>query len=73
MERGRSRPTKALFGYSQYTWIEWDWKKIKKKFDLFGIQTHPIHLIHMDWELTEQALNEALGNMKIKMEGGTSF
>jgi hypothetical protein len=56
-------PTKVLFGYSQYIWIGWDWKKIKKKFDLFGIQTHPILLNlyelranRMDWELTEQAL-----------------
>jgi hypothetical protein len=36
-------PTQALFGYSQYIWIGWGWKKIKK-FDLFRIQTHPISL-----------------------------
>jgi hypothetical protein len=35
---------KTLFGYSQYTWIGWDRKKILKKFDLFGIQIHLIPL-----------------------------
>jgi hypothetical protein len=31
--------------------IHMDWmglEKIEKKFNLFGIQTHPIHSIHMD-------------------------
>jgi hypothetical protein len=47
---------KALFGYSQYTWIEWDWKKL---ISLTCLRFKPIqfHSIHMDWELTEQALN----------------
>jgi hypothetical protein len=48
---------KALYGYSQYTWIGWDWKK-KSKISLTCLEFKPIqsYSIHMDWELTEQVL-----------------
>jgi hypothetical protein len=32
---------KGLFGYFYPMWIGWDWKKIVKDFDLFGIEIHP--------------------------------
>jgi hypothetical protein len=50
-------PYKALFGYSQYTWIGWDWKKFLRSLTYLGFKPIQSHSIHMDWELTEQALN----------------
>jgi hypothetical protein len=47
---------KALFGYSQYTWIGWDWKKFLRSLTCLGFKLIQSHSIHMDWELTEQAL-----------------
>jgi hypothetical protein len=59
-ERMRLAPTrnsKGLFGYSQYTWIGWDWKKLRRSLTYLGFKPIQSHSIHMDWELTEQALN----------------
>jgi hypothetical protein len=47
---------KGLFGYSQYTWIGWDWKKLRRSLTCLGFKPIQSHSIHMDWELTEQAL-----------------
>jgi hypothetical protein len=47
---------KTLFGYSQYTWIGWDWKKLRRRLTCLSFKPIQSHSIHMDWELTEQAL-----------------
>jgi hypothetical protein len=49
-------PTTGLFGYSQNTWIGWDWKKMRRGLTCLGFKPIQSHSIHMDWELTEQAL-----------------
>jgi hypothetical protein len=48
----------GLFGYSQYTWIGWDWKKLWRSLSCLGFKPIQSRSIHMDWELTEQALTE---------------
>jgi hypothetical protein len=50
-------PPQGLFGYSQYTWIGWDWKKLRRSLTCLGFKPIQSHSIHMDWELTEQALS----------------
>jgi hypothetical protein len=50
--------SKGLFDYSQYnTWIECDWKKLRRSLICLGFKLIKSRAIHMDWELTEQALN----------------
>jgi hypothetical protein len=49
-------PAQGLFGYSQYTWIGWDWKKLWRSLSCLGFKPIQSRSIHMDWELTEQAL-----------------
>jgi hypothetical protein len=46
---------RMMFGYSHYTWIGYDWKKLIR---LTYLKFKPIqfHLIHIEWELTEQVL-----------------
>jgi hypothetical protein len=39
---------KALFGYSQYTWIGWDWKKFLRSLTCLGFKPIQSHSIHMD-------------------------
>jgi hypothetical protein len=41
-------PAKALFGYSQYTWIGWDWKKFLRNLTCLGFKPIQSHSIHMD-------------------------
>jgi hypothetical protein len=38
----------ALFGYSQYTWIGWDWKKFLRSLTCLGFKPIQSHSIHMD-------------------------
>jgi hypothetical protein len=40
--------TKVLFGYSQYTWIGWDWKKFLRSLTCLGFKPIQSHSIHMD-------------------------
>jgi hypothetical protein len=40
-------PCKSLFGYSQYTWIGWDWKKLRS-LTCLGFKPIQSHSIHMD-------------------------
>jgi hypothetical protein len=44
----RSSPTKALFGYSHYIWIGWDWKKLRRDLTCLGFKPTQSHSIHMD-------------------------
>jgi hypothetical protein len=37
-----------LFGYSQYTWIGWDWKKFLRSLTCLGFKLIQSHSIHMD-------------------------
>jgi hypothetical protein len=41
-------PAKGLFGYSQYTWIGWDWKKLRRSLTCLGFKPIQSHSIHMD-------------------------
>jgi hypothetical protein len=41
-------PIKALFGYSQCTWIGWDWKKIRRSLTCLGFKPIQSRSIHMD-------------------------
>jgi hypothetical protein len=41
-------PYKALFGYSQYKWIGWDWKKFLRSLTCLGFKLIQSHSIHMD-------------------------
>jgi hypothetical protein len=43
-----SLPLKALFGYSQYTWIGWDWKKFLRILTCLRFKPIQSHSIHMD-------------------------
>jgi hypothetical protein len=48
--------TLDLVGYSYYTWMVLNWKKIRKSLTCLGFKPTQSDLIHIDWELTEQAL-----------------
>jgi hypothetical protein len=42
------KKNKGLFGYSQYTWIGWDWKKLRRSLTCLGFKPIQSHSIHMD-------------------------
>jgi hypothetical protein len=42
------RPPSGLFGYSQNTWIGWDWKKMRRCLTYLGFKPIQSHSIHMD-------------------------
>jgi hypothetical protein len=39
---------KGLFGYSQNTWIGWDWKKLRRSLTYLGFKLIQSRSIHMD-------------------------
>jgi hypothetical protein len=48
VDRDSQKFNKALFGYSQYTWIGWDWKKLRRSLTCLGFKPIQSHSIHMD-------------------------
>jgi hypothetical protein len=47
LRANRTSP-KVLFGYSQNTWIGWDWKKMRRDLTCLGFKPIQSHSIHMD-------------------------
>jgi hypothetical protein len=48
VSRPRYNTLKGLFGYSQNTWIGWDWKKMRRGLTCLGFKPIQSHSIHMD-------------------------
>jgi hypothetical protein len=46
-----------LFAYSNSMWIEVYWHGLRWILTYYGFKPTQYHSIHMDWELTEQALS----------------
>jgi hypothetical protein len=47
-EKEKVQQRKGLFGYSQNTWIGWDWKKMRRGLTCLGFKPIQSHSIHMD-------------------------